>query len=59
MRREYYWVPGSWFSKKRAELLEAILARPRPHTTDRLREALAESARADLTRSIARLRGTG
>lgn len=56
VRREYRWVPGPLFRAKRAELLEAFLARPQLYVTDHFRAALEEPARLNLTRSIARLR---
>lgn len=56
VRREYSWVPGPLFRRRRSELLEAFLARPRLYATDHFHATLEEPARLNLARSIARLR---
>src|SRR5512133_64427 len=56
VRAEYAWVPEALFRGKRAELLEGFLARPTLFTTEVFRERLETQARANLARSIARLR---
>lgn len=56
VRREFRWVPGPLFRSKRAELLEAFLARPRLFVTDDFHGRFEDAARANLRRSIDRLR---
>ena len=55
IRREYKWVPGPLFRRKRAEVLESFLARPRIYATDRFRDRYEVAARRNLTAAIAEL----
>jgi predicted metal-dependent HD superfamily phosphohydrolase len=57
IRREYAWVPGVLFRRRRAEILRAFLARPRLYLTATLAEQLEGQARTNLTESIRRLTG--
>ena len=56
VRQEYAWVPAQAFAKGRAELLAAILARPRIYTSELFHQKYEGSARDNLTRSIAQLK---
>ncbi|MEO1573551.1 MAG: N-methyl-D-aspartate receptor NMDAR2C subunit [Pseudomonadota bacterium] len=58
VRREYRWVPGSLFRRKRAALLAQFLARPRLYLTAELRDRFESQARANLARAIQSLGGT-
>lgn len=55
IRREYSWVPGLLFRRKRREVLESFLARPRIYATDRFRDRLEVAARSNLTAAISNL----
>ena len=55
IRREYAWVPGPLFRRRRREILQGFLDRPRLYSTDFFRELLESPARANLARSIRRL----
>ncbi len=55
IRREYKWVPGPVFRRKRAEVLGSFLARPRIYTTDRFRDRFEEAARLNLAAAIRNL----
>jgi predicted metal-dependent HD superfamily phosphohydrolase len=55
IRREYRWVPGPLFARKRREVLRGFLGRPSIYSTPYFRSRLEEQARANLTRSLARL----
>jgi predicted metal-dependent HD superfamily phosphohydrolase len=57
VREEYAWVPGLLFRRKRRQILEAFVARPRIFNTDYFFERLEHTARANLARSIAKLGG--
>ena len=57
IRREYAWVPETTYRTDRARLLTGFLARPRIYTTSYFFERLEGRARANLSRSIARLGG--
>jgi predicted metal-dependent HD superfamily phosphohydrolase len=57
VRREYAWVPEPGFRAARAEILAGFLARPRIFTTEHFFGRLETPARANLARSLARLRG--
>lgn len=48
VRREYRWVPGFLFRRKRHEFLRAMLARPTIFGTDFFRSRLEEAARRNL-----------
>lgn len=52
VRREYHWVPGFIFRKKRREILESFLARPRIYATAPAFERFEAAARRNLTRAI-------
>jgi predicted metal-dependent HD superfamily phosphohydrolase len=56
VRREYWWVPGPLFRKKRAEILRSFLDRPEIYETDRFRSELEQPARANLARALDALR---
>ena len=56
VRREYAWVPEPVFRQRRAEILESFLARPALYSTPYLRSRYEVTARANLRRSIDRLR---
>ena len=56
IRAEYRWVPNAMFRRKRREILRGFLERPDLFTTPRLREAHERPARANLERSLARLK---
>lgn len=57
IRREYRWVPGPIFRRKRAEVLQDFLDRPRIYATDRFGGLYESPARRNLTAAIARLAG--
>lgn len=57
IRREYKWVPGPLFRRKRAEVLESFLVRPRIYATDRFRDRFEAAARSNLAGAIAALQG--
>lgn len=54
VREEYAWVPGFMFRRKRKEILEGFLARPRIFTSGAF-DADEARARANLSRSVAKL----
>lgn len=55
VRAEYAWVPGILFRRKRREVLEGFLARPRIYTSGAF-DADEARARENLARSVAALR---
>jgi predicted metal-dependent HD superfamily phosphohydrolase len=57
IRDEYSWVPGFVFRRKRREILQGFLARPRLYSTSHFRDRYEAPARANLTRSIRLLGG--
>ena len=57
VREEYGWVPGLLFRRKRRQILESFVARPRIFNTDYFFERLEHAARANLARSIAKRGG--
>jgi len=57
IRREYRWVPGIIFRRKRAEVLESFLGRPNIYSTEEFRDRYEEAARTNLADSIQVLRG--
>jgi predicted metal-dependent HD superfamily phosphohydrolase len=57
VQAEYAWVPGPIFRRKRRELLEGFLSRPRVYSTEAFRERFEDAARANLSRSIRALGG--
>src|SRR5205085_2474304 len=56
VRAEYTWGPEFLFRRKRRAILEAFMARPAIYATAPLGERLEARARANLARSLARLR---
>lgn len=56
VRAEYRWVPAVLFRRKRAEILESFLARPRIYNTAPFHDRLEAPARRNLTAAIANLR---
>lgn len=56
VRSEYRWVPGPLFRRKRAEILESFLARPRIYSTELFHARLEDSARRNLSAAIDHLR---
>ena len=56
VRQEYSWVPGVLFRRKRREILQGFLARPRLYETDWFEQRLEAQARSNLQRSVRRLR---
>lgn len=57
IRREYAWVPGFLFRRKRTALLQSFLARPRIYTTPLVFERLETRARANLIAATGALGG--
>jgi predicted metal-dependent HD superfamily phosphohydrolase len=55
IRREYRWVPGPLFRRKRRELLQAFLGRPAIYHTPHFRSQLEARARVNLSRSMTQL----
>lgn len=56
IRAEYRWVPDALFRRKRREILRGFLARGELFNTPRMRAAHERPARANLERSLARLK---
>jgi predicted metal-dependent HD superfamily phosphohydrolase len=56
IRKEYKWVPGPIYRRKRAEILRSFLDRPAIFATDRFREQYESQARENLEWAIQRLR---
>lgn len=56
VRQEYAWVPRPLFRRKRREILMGFLARPTIYGTPWFQERFDAAARANLQRSVARLR---
>jgi predicted metal-dependent HD superfamily phosphohydrolase len=56
VRQEYAWVPGPLFRRKRRAILEGLLARPGIYATAWFHPRFEARARANLRRSLARLR---
>ena len=52
IRREYAWVPGILYRRKRREVLESFLARPSIYATAHFRDRLEEPARRNLGAAI-------
>jgi predicted metal-dependent HD superfamily phosphohydrolase len=57
IREEYSWVPSTVFRSKRREILRGFLARASIFNTRKFIETYEAQARANLERSIRRLRG--
>lgn len=57
VREEYGWVPMMLFRRKRRQILEEFIGRPRIFSTSYFFERLELSARSNLGRSIAKLGG--
>ena len=58
IRLEYSWLPEVIFKAGRAEVLAWFLFRERIYHTDHFREKYEENARANLSRSISKLRAS-
>ncbi len=56
VRQEYFWVPSILFRRKRAEILESFLARPRIYNMPPFHARLEQPARRNLTAAICGLR---
>jgi predicted metal-dependent HD superfamily phosphohydrolase len=56
VRQEYAWVPRPLFRRKRREILQGFLARPRIYATGWFQQRFEAAARANLKRSVARLK---
>jgi predicted metal-dependent HD superfamily phosphohydrolase len=56
VREEYRWVPEPVFRRERRKILRRLLARPALFNTTRMRESHERRARANLDRSLARLK---
>lgn len=52
IRREYKWVPGPLYRRKRREVLESFLARPSIYFTDTFRDRYEAAARTNLLSAI-------
>jgi predicted metal-dependent HD superfamily phosphohydrolase len=52
VRKEYRWVPAILFRRKRAEILESFLGRPRIYNTELFRERYELRARHNLAEAI-------
>ena len=55
IRREYAWVPGPLFRRKRKAILQSFLDHQNLYATVFFRERLETQARINLTRAIAQL----
>ena len=55
IRKEYRWVPGPIYRRKRREVLESFLQRLAIFSTDRFRGRYEEPARANIERALAAL----
>lgn len=58
IRKEYAFVPGPLYRRKRREILEELLARPALYNHAPIRAAHEAQARANLHRLVAALRGS-
>lgn len=56
IRREYAWVPGPLYRKKRAEVLQTFLTREQIYLTDGMRNRFEAQARRNLASEILSLR---
>lgn len=56
IRREYRWAPGPVYRAGRARILQAFLDRPAIYATAPFHARFEQAARANLARSLARLR---
>lgn len=56
VRKEYRWVPLVLYRRKRIEILESFLKRPRIYGTDHFHARYEEQARRNLQRAIQTLR---
>ena len=57
IRREYAWVPGFLYRRRRAKLLRSFLARERIFSTEPFHERYEARARENLERALAALSG--
>ena len=55
VRKEYAWVPGFLYRRKRREVLQAFLERPRIYATNAAHAELEAPARRNLTAALSRL----
>jgi predicted metal-dependent HD superfamily phosphohydrolase len=55
IRREYRWVPGPLYRRKRREILQSFLDRPRIYSTAHFHALFEDAARANLGSSLSRL----
>ena len=55
VRKEYRWVPGFLFRKKRAEILQSFLDRSHIYQTEPFRSRYENQARVNLARAVAAL----
>jgi predicted metal-dependent HD superfamily phosphohydrolase len=55
IRREYRWVPGPLYRRKRAEVLRSFLRRPIIYTTPSFHDRFEQRARTNIARSLSRL----
>lgn len=55
VRKEYAWVPGFLYRRKRREVLQSFLDRPRIYATDVAYDELEASARRNLAAALSRL----
>jgi len=55
VRKEYEWVPGPIFRRKRAEILQSFLDRPCIYNTELFRDRYEAAARSNLVAAIAAL----
>jgi len=56
VRKEYWWVPGPLFRRKRAEILQSFLDRPCMYSTESFRDRYEAAARSNLAAAITALR---
>ena len=55
VRKEYAWVPGFLYRRKRRAVLQAFLDRPRIYSTEQAHQELETAARRNLTAALSRL----
>jgi len=56
VRKEYKWVPWPIYRRKRSEILESFLDKPKIYSTEHFRSGHEEQARQNLRSAIERLR---
>lgn len=57
IRREYRWLPGPFYRRRRAALLRSFLARPAIYSSAELYQRYEQQARDNLARALAQLEG--